>query len=187
VHALATSMSKAPASGNQKPIKILPYDDIDIAHGPAALTLVRRNDYQKVHLKLGSDVNVVLFEKLNPVLLLKSADVNAVAMVANVQVQGQDGKHITWHIGSGLWAFLLDDPTLRVLRTDNPAQSLVRMAYKAWKHELAFDREDWDLEVGHLFAAQVVKDASAGSLRLCTRCAHNLAMSSEIYPIKDGH
>jgi hypothetical protein len=118
---------------------------------------LRGNNYQKVDLKLGGIVNLVFFEKLNPHLLLRSADINAVAMVAHVETQGQDVKRITWHIGSALLEFLLKDQTLRVLRTENPAQSLVRMAYKAWKHGLPFDRADWDPEEGQLFAAQVVK------------------------------
>ena len=154
---LAFAQSKTPPSADMKPIKVLPFDDIDIAHGTAALTLERGNNYQKFDLKLGGIVNLVFFEKLNPHLLLRSADINAVAMVAHVETQGQDVKRITWHIGSALLEFLLKDQTLRVLRTENPAQSLVRMAYKAWKHGLPFDRADWDPEEGQLFAAQVVK------------------------------
>jgi hypothetical protein len=119
---LAFAQSKTPSSADEKPIKVLPFDDIDIAHGTAALTLERGNNYQKFDLKLGGIVNLVFFEKLNPHLLLRSMDINAVAMVAQVETQGQDLKRITWHIGSALLEFFLKDQTLRVLRTENPAQ-----------------------------------------------------------------
>ena len=133
------------------------YEDIDIAQVPAGDVLKRGKVYQKVDLHLPKDVNLVTYECLQPALLLKSADINAVAIVAEVRVEGAAVKDIRWHIGSDLVAFLLEDQTLRIVRTDNQAQSIVRLAYKAMKSGLGFDIGQYTPEAGHLFSAQVEK------------------------------
>ncbi len=133
------------------------YDDINITHGTSGDDLKRGNVYQKLDLKLGGEVNLVTFESLNADLLLQSADINAVAAVVEVTVDNEQVTNTLWKVESPLWAFLLEDQTLRILKTDNPAQTFVRVAFKAFSNDLPFDLGAVDPQYGHLYKAQLDK------------------------------
>ena len=158
-HVAATCVSAEQVRANRPTCTVLPYDDIDIAYGPLSDSLVLTKQCLKVDLQLGKPVNLVHFTHLNAKLLLASADINAVAMVAEVLVRDKTVTNVTWHVGASFWSFL-EDKVLRIPRTSIPAQSAVRVAYKAWKGNLSFDLGSLDLEDGVLYASHVAKVAT---------------------------
>jgi hypothetical protein len=59
-------------------------------------------------------------------------------------------------VGAPLWEFI-ETHVLEVITTENPAQSFVRMAYKAEMNGLAFERGTRDIECGYLHASHIEK------------------------------
>ena len=155
-HVMAKCAGVVQERDNKPKCAGLLYDDIDIACGPLSDSLVRTTQCEKLDLKLGKPINIVQFTNLNAKLLLASADINAVAMVAEVGVQGKIVTNVMWHVGASFWAFL-EDKVLCIPRTATPAQSAVRLAYKAWKGNLPFDIGAHNLGEGILYASHVAK------------------------------
>ncbi len=89
------------------------------------------------------------------------------AMVAEVRVKHKAVANVTWHVGASLWDFVLENKVLSIPRTVNPAQSVVRLAYKAWKNKLTFDLGAHKIEVGILYASHVAKVCCLSWLDVC--------------------
>jgi hypothetical protein len=159
-YVMATCVAELRVKSQQLPCAVLPHDDIDVACGPFSDSLLFTKQCDKVDLNVGKPVNLVQFSQLNAKLLLVSADINAVAMVAEVLVDRKAVTKVTWHVGPSLWEFL-DNKRLVIPRTKNAAQSAVRLVYKAWKNNLSFDLGMHNFEEGILYASHVAKVCSA--------------------------
>ena len=83
-------------------------------------------------LNLAKEVNKVECTSLNMDQLVEGADINIVAAAVAVSVCAEGTVTGTnWHIAGDVWDFLCNDRTLRAISTKTPAQTAVRMAYKA--------------------------------------------------------
>ena len=58
---------------------------------------------------------------------------------------------------SDFWRFLLDERILQAWRTDSPARTLVRLAYKSYQMGLPFSMSDLSLCDGKLFSSHMKK------------------------------
>ena len=62
-----------------------------------------------------------------------------------------------WFVASQFWDFLLRDQTLQSWRTDSPARTLVRLAYKSFQMGLPFSLSSLSIVDGELFSSHKKK------------------------------
>ena len=89
--------------------------------------------------------------------LLANCDINAVAVLVKVEVSSNKVLNTKWIVGAQFWEFLLRSRTLRSWRTDSPARTLVRLAYKSYQMGIAFSQESLCLMDGELFISHKKK------------------------------
>ena len=139
------------------------YDDIDIAHGD-----FHNGTHPEFNMKTTKKVNLGLDKEVNFVHaanipmgedFLQTIDVNVVGVCCEVQVNG-DGKvqSSKAFIHPAFFVFAIACPTVEEpIRLNTPAQTCVRIAYKAMKLGLKFDFGGLDPCKGVLFNSHRVK------------------------------
>ncbi len=129
-----------PQIGNLPPANLLA-NDIDVYHGEfgSGDTMLSKGKEHNKHLQVDGvdrEVNFVHCTELNTQSLLNTCDINAVQASIFVHVQPSGAvKRCKLTVGPALWHFLLRDRTLQAISFKTPAQTFVRLAYKAFQHQ----------------------------------------------------
>ena len=88
---------------------------------------------------------------------MANCDIIAVAICVLVVVENSEVSATKWIVTPEFWHFLLISRTLQSWRTDSPARTLVRMAYKAYQMKIPFSFSSLSLLEGDLFASHQKK------------------------------
>ena len=136
----------------------LMYNDIDVYYGRFGEGETNRLDCSYTNINgLAEEVNLISCSNLNSAWLLESSDINAVAVCVHVHVESNKVQLSEWIISPEFWHFLIVDTTLRSWRTDSPARTLVRLAFKSYQMKLPFSSSSLSLLDGIVFASQLKK------------------------------
>ena len=134
----------------------LKYNDIDVYYGnfgPKDCDIIRTDCKWTQIPGIETEVNLILCENLNAKNLTENFDINAVAVCICVSVANDKASTVEWLITPEFWHFVLEDKTLRSWRTDSPARTLVRLAYKSYQMGLSFSMSSLSLSDGELFTS----------------------------------
>ena len=88
---------------------------------------------------------------------MENCDINAVAVFVTVNVVNKKVFSAEWKIGAQFWNFLLFDHELRSWKTDSPARTLVRLAYKSFEMGFPFREDPLSLLDGEVFVSHKKK------------------------------
>ena len=119
----------------------LPFNDIDCYHGDmvgdgeGSFRLGPPPFPKKIVQGIEKEVNYMKgCVDLNLKSLISGSDINAVRIGVKVSALSTGEISSTaWEVSRHFWQFIFYDRILRVVRTDTPAQSLVRLVYKHWQ------------------------------------------------------
>ena len=132
----------------------LKFNDIDIYHGNFGDGELKRTDCtQSMIKKIKTEVNLIQCENLNIPYLINNVDINAVAVCVLVQVLESKVISSQQTVAPEFQHFLLEDNTIQSWRTDSPARTLVRMAFKSFEMELPFSMSSLSITDGLLFTS----------------------------------
>ena len=136
----------------------LMYNDIDVYYGRFGEGEINRLDCSYTNISgLEEEVNLINCSHLNTAWLLNNSDINAVALCVHVHVRNNKVQLSEWIISPEFWHFLIVDQTLRSWRTDSPARTLVRLAFKSYQLKLPFSTSSLSLLDGIVFASHQKK------------------------------
>ena len=88
---------------------------------------------------------------------MRNCDINAVAVFVHVKVVNKLAISTEWFVGAQFWDFLLFDHVLKSWKTDSPARTFVRLAYKSYQMRLPFASDHLSILDGQVFKSHKTK------------------------------
>lgn len=114
---------------------ILPCNDIDVFAGEFGPGSLIRTSHAKLEAPgIPKELNIIKAKNLNQTNLRETADINAIAINMLVRVPFM----VRWDVSPEFWGFVFSK-RLRTLNSRTPAQTLIRVAYKAFQMGVDFD------------------------------------------------
>ena len=136
----------------------LVYNDIDVYYGRFGEGDINRINCSYTNIDgIDKEVNLIECSNLNTKYLQENCDINAVAVYVHVHVENKVVRSSEWTVSPEYWHFLLVDRTLQSWRAENPAQTLVRLAFKSYQMKLPFSTSFLSLLDGILFVSHQKK------------------------------
>ena len=133
-------------------------NDIDIYYGTFDAGKVDRIDCTYAQIQgIDKEVNLLKCSNLNLESMMSNCDINAVAICVMVVVEKSVVTATDWIVSPEFWHFWLISRTLQSWRTDSPARTLVRLAYKSYQMKLPFSFSSLSLLDGVLFTSHQKK------------------------------
>ena|GEM_PF-4185552 len=149
-------------------VKKIEFSDIDVMCGVFGIgsgELVRKKHSKTLLSLLPKELNIIEGENIPAgKSFLATIDVNMVAICCEVKIQDDKITAVQLHVHPAFWDFAVGGAEIQAIRFLTPAQTSVRIAYKAFKNALPFTMERLDCTVGEFFKSHNAK--------VCTDIVH---------------